>query len=162
MKRVLILISAVAAVAVPLGASSASAAGGQNIVQVAATNKQFSTLVTLVKKAGLVNALSGTTKLTVFAPTDAAFAKVPKATLSELAKNKRLLVKVLEYHVLPGVVPASKVLKLHSAKTLDGARVHFSVRGGHAYVNQAQIIKTNIRASNGLIHVINAVLIPPS
>lgn len=162
MKRVLILISAVAAVAVPLGASSASAAGGQNIVQVAATNKQFSTLVTLVKKAGLVNALSGTTKLTVFAPTDAAFAKVPKATLSELAKNKRLLVKVLEYHVLPGVVPASKVLKLHSAKTLEGARVHFSVRGGHAYVNQAQIIKTNIRASNGLIHVINAVLIPPS
>lgn len=162
MKRVLILISAVAAVAVPLGVSSASAAGGQNIVQVAAGNKQFSTLVTLVKKAGLVSALSGTTKLTVFAPTNAAFAKVPKATLTKLATHKSLLVKVLEYHVLPGVVPASKVLKLNSAKTLEGARVHFSVRGGHAYVNQAQIIKTNIHASNGLIHVINAVLLPPS
>ena len=68
----------------------------------------------------------------MFAPTNAAFAKVPKATLAELAKNKRLLVKVVEYHVLPGVVPASKVLKLHSAKILEGARVHFSVRGGHA------------------------------
>jgi uncharacterized surface protein with fasciclin (FAS1) repeats len=162
MKRVLILISAVAALAVPLGATSASAAGSKNIVQVAAANKQFSTLVTLVKKAGLVKALSGKTKLTLFAPTNAAFAKVPKATLAKLGHNKRLLAKVLEYHVLPGVVPASKVLKLHSAKTLEGARVHFSVRHGHAYVNKAQIIKTNIRASNGLIHVINGVLIPPS
>jgi uncharacterized surface protein with fasciclin (FAS1) repeats len=162
MKRVVILISAVVAVAVPLGAASASAAGSQNIVQVAASNKQFSTLVSLIKKAGLIKPLSGTTKLTVFAPTNAAFAKVPKATLTKLATHKSLLVKVLEYHVLPGLVTASKVLKLHSAKTLEGARVQFSVRGGHAYVNNAQIIKTNIRASNGLIHVINAVLIPPS
>jgi uncharacterized surface protein with fasciclin (FAS1) repeats len=162
MKRALILITAVAAFAVPLSAASASAAGSRNIVQVAAGNKQFSTLVTLVKKAGLVKALSGKTKLTVFAPTNAAFAKVPKATLAKLAKDKRLLVKVLEYHVLPGVVPASRVLTLHSAKTLEGARVHFSVRAGHAYVNKAQIIKTNIHASNGLIHVINGVLIPAS
>jgi uncharacterized surface protein with fasciclin (FAS1) repeats len=160
MKRVLILMSAVAAFAVPLSAASASAAGGKNIVQVAAGNKQFSTLVTLVKKAGLVKALSGKTKLTVFAPTNAAFAKVPKATLAKLGKSPKLLAKVLEYHVLPGAVPASKVLKLHSAKTLEGARVHFSVRGGHAYVNNAQIIKTNIGASNGIIHVINRVLIP--
>ncbi len=161
MKRVLILIATVAAFAVPLSAASASAAGSQNIVQIAAGNKQFSTLVTLVKKAGLVKALSGTTKLTLFAPTNAAFAKVPKATLAKLARNKSLLVKVLEYHVLPGVVPASTVLKLNSAKTLEGARVRFTIRGGHAYANQAQIIKTNIRASNGLIHVINGVLIPP-
>ena len=160
MKRVLILISALAAFAVPLSAASASTAGSKNIVQVAAANKQFSTLVTLVKKAGLVKALSGKTKLTVFAPTNAAFAKVPKATLAKLATHKRLLVKVLEYHVLPGVVPASKVLKLHSAKTVEGARVHFSVRAGRAYVNKAQIVKTNIRASNGLIHAINGVLIP--
>jgi uncharacterized surface protein with fasciclin (FAS1) repeats len=162
MKRVLILISALAAFAVPLSAASASAAGGENIVQVAASNKQFSTLVSLVKKAGLGKALSGTTKLTVFAPTNAAFAEVPKATLAKLATHKSLLVKVLEYHVLPGVVPASKARKLHSAKTLEGASVHFSVRHGHAYVNNAQILKTNIHASNGLIHVINAVLIPPS
>ncbi len=159
MKRVLILISALAAVAIPLSAASASA-GGKNIVQVAAGNQQFSTLVTLVKKAGLAKALSGKTKLTVFAPTNAAFAKVPKTTLAKLARNKRLLIKVLEYHVLPGVVPASTVLNLHSARTLEGARVRFKVRGGHAYVNNAQIIKTNIPASNGLIHVINGVLIP--
>ena len=162
MKRVLILISALVAIAVPLSPASASAADSQNIVQVAAANKQFSTLVTLIKKAGLVKALSGKTKLTVFAPTNAAFAKVPKATLAKLAKDEHLLAKVLEYHVLAGVVPASKVLKLHSAKTLEGARVHFSVRDGHAYVNNGQIIKTNIRAANGLIHVINRVLIPPS
>ncbi len=161
MKRALILITALAALAVSPSAASASAAGSKNIVQVAAANKQFSTLVTLVKKAGLVTALSGTTKLTVFAPTNAAFAKV-QGDLAKLAKNKRLLVKVLEYHVLSGVVPASKVLKLHSAKTLEGARVHFSVRAGHAYVNNAQIIEANIHASNGLIHAINAVLIPAS
>ena len=162
MKRVLILISALAAIAVPLSPASASAADSQNVVQVAAANKQFSTLVTLIKKAGLVKALSGKTKLTVFAPTNAAFAKVPKATLAKLAKDKHLLAQVLEYHVLAGVVPASKVLKLHSAKTLEGARVRFSVRDGHAYVNNGRIIKTNIRAANGLIHVINRVLIPPS
>ncbi|MBV9049307.1 MAG: fasciclin domain-containing protein [Solirubrobacterales bacterium] len=159
MKRVLILISTVAALTLPLTAGSAAAAN-KNIVQVAASSKQLSTLVTLVKSAGLVNALSGKTKLTVFAPTNAAFAKVPKATLAKLGKNKALLVKVLEYHVLPGVVPASKVLMLRSAKTLEGARVRFSVHGRHAYVNNAEIIKTNIPASNGLVHLINRVLIP--
>ncbi|MFZ0088928.1 MAG: fasciclin domain-containing protein [Solirubrobacteraceae bacterium] len=160
MKRILIVVAALAAVAVPLTAASASAAPSKTIVQIAAGNKQFSTLVTLVKKAGLVKALSGKTKLTLFAPTNAAFAKVPKATLAKLAKDTKLLVKVLEYHVLPGVVPASKVLKLHSAKTLEGSRVTFSVKRGHAYVDNAEIIKTNIQASNGLIHVINGVLIP--
>jgi len=158
-KRVLILISTVAALTLPLTAGSAAAAN-KNIVQVAASSKQLSTLVTLVKSAGLVNALSGKTKLTVFAPTNAAFAKVPKATLAKLGKNKALLVKVLEYHVLPGVVPASKVVMLRSAKTLEGARVRFSVYGRHAYVNNAEIIKTNIPASNGLVHLINRVLIP--
>lgn len=162
MKRLLIILSTVALCALPmsLAASTATAAGGQNIVQVAASDKQFSTLVSLVKKAGLVKALSGTARLTVFAPTNAAFAKVPKTTLAKLVKNKALLVKVLEYHVLPGVVPASKVLKLHSAKTLEGARVRFSVHGGHAYVNNAEIIKTGVPASNGLVHLINRVLIP--
>ena len=137
-------------------------AKSQNIVQIAASDPQFSTLVSLVKKAGLVSALSGKTKLTVFAPTNAAFAKVSKATLSKLAKNKALLQKVLTYHVVPGVVPAAKVVKLKSAKTLEGARVHFAVKGGKVYVNKARVIKTDIRASNGIIHVINAVLIPPA
>ncbi len=162
MKRTLVALSAIVAVALPLSVPAASAAKSQNIVQIAASNPQFSTLVSLVKKAGLVKALSSKTKLTVFAPTNAAFKKVPKATLAKLGKNKALLAKVLEYHVLPGVVPASKVVKLKSAKTLEGARVHFKVKNGNAYVNNAQIVKTNIRASNGIIHVINAVLIPPA
>ena len=98
----------------------------------------------------------------MFAPTNAAFAKVPKATLNKLAHDKALLVKVLDYHVLPGVVPASKVLTLKSAKTLEGARVHFSVRGHDVYVNKARVIKTDIRASNGIVHLINGVLIPPA
>lgn len=166
MKRVLMLLVAVAAFAVPasaaVAATQASPPATKNIVQIAAANKQFSTLVKLVKQAGLVGALSGKTKLTLFAPTNAAFAKVPKKTLNTLAHSKKLLVKVLEYHVLKGVYAASKVLKLHSATTLEGAKVHFRVVHGRAYVNNAQIIKTNIQASNGIIHVINAVLIPPT
>jgi uncharacterized surface protein with fasciclin (FAS1) repeats len=162
MKRILLLTTAVLAIAVPVAAGSATAATRPNIVQLAAKTPQLSTLVSLVKRAGLVGALSGSTKLTVFAPTNAAFAKVPKMTLNKLAHDKALLVKVLEYHVLPGVVPASKVLTLKSAKTLEGALVHFSVRGHHAYVNKARIIKADIRASNGIVHLISGVLIPPA
>lgn len=162
MKRMLVALAAVFAVALPLTVPAASVAKSQNIVQIAASNPQFSTLVSLVKKAGLVGALSGKTKLTVFAPTNAAFAKVPKATLNKLAKNKALLTKVLTYHVVPGVVPAAKVVKLKSAKTLEGAKVNFTVKNGKVYVNKAQVIKTDIRASNGIIHVINGVLIPPT
>lgn len=161
MKRTLVALTAVFAVALPLSVPAASVAKSQNIVQIAASDPQFSTLVSLVKKAGLVDALSGKTKLTVFAPTNAAFAKVPKATLNKLAKNKALLKKVLLYHVVKGEVPASKVVKLKSAKTLEGAKVHFKVKNGKVYVNKARVIKTDIRASNGIIHVINGVLIPP-
>jgi uncharacterized surface protein with fasciclin (FAS1) repeats len=93
----------------------AAASSSQNIVQVASSSPQFSTLVSLVKKAGLVGALSGTTKLTVFAPTNAAFAAVPKATLDRLAANRSLLVKVLEYHVVKGEVLASQVLSRERA-----------------------------------------------
>ena len=130
-------------------------------MQVAASNPQFSTLVSLVKKAGLVGALEGPGKLTVFAPTNAAFAAVPKATLAKLAANKALLIKVLEYHVVKGEVLASQVVKLHSAKTLEGASVAIRVSGGSVYVNKAKVIKTNVKASNGVIHVINGVLLPP-
>jgi uncharacterized surface protein with fasciclin (FAS1) repeats len=164
MKRGTSLILACLALAVPLStiASSAPAAASpQNIVQVAASNPQFSTLVSLVKKAGLVGALSGSGKLTVFAPTNAAFKAVPKATLNKLAANKSLLAKVLEYHVVKGEVLAAQVVKLHSAKTLEGSSVSIRVSGGSVYVNQAKVIKTNVKASNGVIHVINAVLLPP-
>ncbi len=152
------------AVALPLGGAVAAmpaAAASQNIVQVAASNPQFSTLVSLVKKAGLVSALEAPGKLTVFAPTNAAFAAVPKATLAKLAANKALLIKVLEYHVVKGEVLASQVVKLHSAKTLEGASVAIRVSGSSVYVNSAKVIKTNVKASNGVIHVINGVLLPP-
>lgn len=161
LKRLMVIAAVVAALAIP--ASTATAAGGgKNIVETAAGSKQFSTLVSLVKKAGLVGTLSGKGPYTVFAPTNAAFAKVPKKTLNELLGNKSMLRKVLLYHVLPGKVPASKVVTLESAKTAEGASVQFSVRGKSAFVNESKIIKTDIGASNGVIHVINAVLIPPS
>jgi len=160
LKRISVVVAVVMAIAVP--ASSASAAPTKNIVETAAGAPQFSTLVSLVKKAGLVGVLSGKTNYTVFAPTNAAFKKVPKKTLNQLAANKAMLKKVLLYHVLPGKVPASKVLKMKSAKTAEGSKVTFSVRGKNAFVNEAKIVKTDIRCSNGIVHAINAVLLPPS
>jgi len=164
MNRLTSIALACAALALPLGTLAAGAPAAmsqQNIVQVAASNPQFSTLVSLVKKAGLANALSGPAKLTVFAPTNAAFAAVPKATLAKLAANRSLLIKVLEYHVVKGQVLAAQVVKLRSAKTLEGSSVKITVKGGNVYVNKAKVIKTDVRASNGVIHVINSVLIPP-
>jgi uncharacterized surface protein with fasciclin (FAS1) repeats len=159
LKRLLVVAAAITALAVP--ASVASGASSKNIVETAAGSKQFSTLVSLVKKAGLVGTLSGSKPYTVFAPTNAAFAKVPKKTLNMLLEDKAALRKVLLYHVLPGRVPASKVLKTKSATTAEGSKVRFSVRGKSAFVNESKIVKTDIECSNGIIHVINAVLIPP-
>jgi uncharacterized surface protein with fasciclin (FAS1) repeats len=159
LKRLLVLATAMAVLALPVG--SASAAPQKDIVETAAGAPQFSTLVSLVKKAGLVGTLSGKTNYTVFAPTNAAFAKVPKKTLNELSKDKAMLKKVLLYHVLPGKAPASTVLKLKSAKTAEGSRVTFSVRGKNAFVNDAKIVTTDVRCSNGIIHAINGVLLPP-
>jgi uncharacterized surface protein with fasciclin (FAS1) repeats len=160
LKRLFAVAMVIAALAVP--ASVASAAGSKNIVETAAGNPQFSTLVSLVEKAGLAGTLSGTKPYTVFAPTNAAFSKVPKKTLNMLLSNKAMLRKVLLYHVLPGKVPARKVLKTKSATTAEGAKVQFSVRGKSAFVNESKIVKTDIECSNGIIHVINAVLIPPN
>lgn len=132
------------------------------IVEVAAGDPQFSTLVSLVTSAGLAETLSGG-NYTVFAPTNAAFAKVPKATLDALAQDKEKLKAVLLYHVVRGRVPASKVVKLTRAKTLNGADVRISVRNRKVYLNgSTRIMETNVRASNGIIHVINRVLLPPS
>jgi uncharacterized surface protein with fasciclin (FAS1) repeats len=160
-KRMLAVLAVLAVSAVPATAASA-AAPSKDIVETAAGAPQFSTLVSLVKKAGLVGVLSGKTNYTVFAPTNAAFDKVPKKTLNQLASNKAMLRKVLLYHVLPGRVPASKVLKTESAKTAEGSSVTFSVRGKSAFVNDAKIVKPDIRCSNGIVHAINAVLLPPS
>ena len=162
MKRTIAAILAALAALLLFVAPSAQAARGQSIVEVAAANRQFSTLVRLVRAAGLVRALSGSQKLTVLAPTNAAFAKVPKSTLNALARDRRALRRVLLYHVIRGAVPARTVVTLRSARTLAGPSVSIRVKGGKVYVNKARVTKTDIRASNGIVHVIDGVLLPPS
>jgi uncharacterized surface protein with fasciclin (FAS1) repeats len=161
-----ILAGAVLAAIVATGSLAApgqtAAMGKQNIVQTAVAAGQFTTLVSLVKQAGLVGALTGKGPLTVFAPTDAAFAKVPKATLDALAKDKAKLRAVLLYHVVKGDVTASQVVKLTSAKTLEGSSVAIKVKGGKVYVDAAKVTTPDVIASNGVIHVVDKVLIPAS
>jgi uncharacterized surface protein with fasciclin (FAS1) repeats len=166
-KSVAALIVVVLAVAGSTGIASASSAkqtgmSDKNIVQTAVAAGQFKTLVSLVKQAGLAGALSAPGQLTVFAPTDAAFAKVPKATLAALGKDKALLKSVLLYHVAKGKVTAAKVVKLKSVKTLEGASLAIRVTGGKVFVGGAQVVTPDVMASNGVIHVINKVLIPPA
>ena len=154
-------LALLAALATP--EAEATPKAGKNLVQTATAAGQFTTLVSLVKKAGLAGALSGSGKLTVFAPTDAAFKKVPKATLAKLGRDRALLKRVLLYHVAKGNVRAAQVVKLESAPTLNGKRVRIAVRNGSVYLNGgSRVIKTDIAASNGTIHVINRVLIPPA
>jgi uncharacterized surface protein with fasciclin (FAS1) repeats len=163
-KRLASLALAALAISALTGAATASAAPSaapKNIVQTAVAAGKFKTLVALVKEAGLAGTLSGKGPFTVFAPTDAAFAKVPKATLAALGKNKAELKAVLLYHVVKGSVPASKVVTLTSAKTLDGGKtVKITVSGKTVEVNGAKVITADVMASNGIIHVINKVLIP--
>jgi transforming growth factor-beta-induced protein len=137
-----------------------TAAQAKNIVQTAVAGGQFKTLASLLTKAGLAKTLQGKGPFTVFAPTDAAFAKLPKATLAALGKNKAKLRAVLLYHVVKGKVTAAQALKLRSAKTLAGKRLTIRVRNGKVLVGGATLTKADVRASNGVIHVINKVLIP--
>jgi uncharacterized surface protein with fasciclin (FAS1) repeats len=165
MKKIVVIASALAGWAAFAGLAGATpetqAASKKNIVQTAAAAGQFDTLVSLAKKAGLAGALS-TKTLTVFAPTDAAFAKVPKSTLDALAKDRKALRSVLLYHVVAGKVPAASVVKLTSAKTLQGSKVRIAVRNGKVFVNNARVTTPDVMASNGVIHVINKVLLPPA
>ena len=160
------IVMVVALIAATLGNSPRATAvpvAQQNIVQTAAAAGQFTTLLSLAKQAGLVGALSGTGPLTVFAPTDAAFKKVPKATLRKLANDRMALRRVLLYHVVKGNVTAGQVVKLRSARTLAGPAIGIRVRGGSVFLNTStKVVKTDIGASNGTIHVINKVLLPPA
>jgi uncharacterized surface protein with fasciclin (FAS1) repeats len=152
---------ATAMLGAPASASTASRSeGDQNIVQTAIAAGQFTTLTSLLTKAGLIDALSTGGPFTVFAPTDAAFAKVPTATLDALADNPAQLKSVLLYHVVPGRVTAADVVKLTSAKTLEGRSVAIRVADGSVYVDEAKVTTPDILASNGVIHVIDSVLIP--
>jgi uncharacterized surface protein with fasciclin (FAS1) repeats len=133
----------------------------QNIVEIAAGNPDFSTLVAAVKAAGLAETLSGTGPFTVFAPTNAAFAKLPAGTVENLLKpeNKDQLTAILTYHVVAGEVMAADVVKLSSANTVNGKAVTIDTSNG-VKINDATVTATDIDASNGVIHVIDTVILP--
>jgi uncharacterized surface protein with fasciclin (FAS1) repeats len=132
----------------------------KNIVEVASGNEDFSTLVTAIKAAGLVETLSGEGQFTVFAPTNAAFAKLPADTLDQLLANPTELSKVLTYHVVPGKVTADQVVGLTEATTAQGQKVSIKVENGVVMINNSKVTSTDIAASNGVIHVIDTVLLP--
>jgi transforming growth factor-beta-induced protein len=133
-----------------------------DIVDTAVSDGQFKTLVAAVKAAGLVETLKGDGPFTVFAPTDAAFAKLPSGTVEFLLKpeNKAELTNILTYHVVPGKMMAADVVKKKTIKTLQGKRVKVKVEGEKVMINNANVLKTDIETSNGVIHVIDTVLIP--
>lgn len=139
----------------------ASAAQPETVVAVAAGDSQFSTLVTAIKAAGLVDTLNGPGPFTVFAPTDEAFAKLPAGTLEDLLKpeNKAKLAAILTYHVVPGKVMAADV-KTSMPKTVNGKALDIKVSDDGVTVNKAKVVKTDIPASNGVIHVVDTVLLP--
>ena len=144
--------------------SLASAQPARNIVQIASETPGFSTLTAAIQAAGLVDVLSGRGLFTVFAPTDDAFAKLPAGTLDDLLKpeNKQALKDILTYHVVRGRFESGAVARLKSARTVNGATVAIKVEDGKVFINDAQVTVVDVRASNGVIHVIDTVLIPPA
>jgi uncharacterized surface protein with fasciclin (FAS1) repeats len=134
----------------------------KDIVDTAIGAGNFSTLVAAVKAAGLVDTLKGEGPFTVFAPTDEAFAKLPSGTLEDLLKpeNKEKLASILTYHVVSGKVMASNVVKLSEAKTVNGQSVAIAVTDGTVTVDAAKVVTTDIGCSNGVIHVIDSVILP--
>jgi uncharacterized surface protein with fasciclin (FAS1) repeats len=134
----------------------------KDIVDTAVSAGSFKTLTTALEAAGLVETLKGKGPFTVFAPTDAAFAKLPEGTLKSLLMpaNKQKLTAILTYHVVAGNVKAADVIKLSSAKTLNGQSVTIKVVGGKVLINGAIVVKADIAATNGTIHVIDTVLMP--
>ena len=139
-------------------AATAFAAQAKDIVDTAVAAGDFKTLATALQAAGLVDTLKGKGPFTVFAPTDAAFAKVPKADLDALLKDKAKLTAVLTYHVVPGKVMAADV-KAGKVKTVQGSELTIGTSGG-VTVDAAKVIKTDITASNGVIHAIDTVIMP--
>jgi uncharacterized surface protein with fasciclin (FAS1) repeats len=139
-----------------------AAAQEKDIVTTAVEAGSFSTLAAALKAAGLVETLQGAGPFTVFAPTDEAFAKLPAGTVETLLKpeNKAQLVSVLTYHVVAGNVPAAKVVNLKAAATVNGQRVNIRVENGKVHVDGATVVKTDIQCSNGVIHVIDQVILP--
>ena len=134
--------------------------GPKDIVNVAVEAGNFTTLAKALTAAGLVDALKGEGPFTVFAPTDEAFAKLPKGTLENLLKDKDALKNILLYHVVSGRVTSSDVVSLKSAKTLSGQSIKISVVDNKVMINKSSVTAVDVAASNGVIHVIDQVLIP--
>ena len=162
MKMKTLLTVASAALIVVATASTARAQQPKDIVDTAVAAGSFTTLAKALTAAGLVDTLKGAGPFTVFAPTDEAFAKLPAGTLDNLLKpeNKDKLRRILTYHVVPGEVRAADVVKLPSAKAVSGDTITVKATGGKVSVDNANVVKTDIKASNGVIHVIDAVILP--
>ena len=156
LKRVLVIAAVLAVVVAPV---AVQAGNHKDIVDTAVAAGSFNTLATALKAAGLVDTLKGPGPFTVFAPTDEAFAKIPKADLDALIADKARLTRVLTYHVVPGKVMAADVTKLKEAKTVEGQMVRIDTSSG-VKVNGANVIKADVAASNGVIHVIDSVILP--
>jgi len=156
------LLPAVAAMAIAFGGVSARAAE-KDIVETAVAAGQFKTLAAALNSAGLVETLKGPGPFTVFAPTDAAFAKLPAGTVESLLRpeNKAKLVAILTYHVVAGEVPAAEVVKLKDVKTVNGKSAAVMVNGATVSINNARVTTADVAASNGVIHVIDTVILPP-
>ncbi len=162
MKALKNLMFGAAVAAMALSAGTVTRAQVKDVVDTAVAAGQFKTLAAALKAAGLVETLKGAGPFTVFAPTDEAFAKLPKGTVEDLLKpeNKAKLTSILTYHVVAGKVMAADVVKLKEAKTVKGDMVKISTMGNTVMVDTAHVVKTDIAASNGVIHVIDTVIIP--
>ena len=166
-KRILLAPAAALALAAAGTALAAHHEGAHDedspdIVEIAAGNEDFSTLVAALKAAGLVDTLAGEGPFTVFAPTNAAFAALPDGTVASLLEpaNKAQLTAVLTYHVVPGAVYAGDVVELSSATTVQGGDLSITSENGRVMIDGAEVVKTDIEAENGVIHVIDEVLMP--
>ena len=163
MKKTLTATVAALALAVSVAAPARAAEPkAKDIVDTAVAAGSFNTLATALKAAGLIETLKGKGPFTVFAPTDDAFRKLPAGTLEKLLADKAQLTKVLTYHVVSGKVMAADVVKLSEAKTVEGSMVKITVSNGGVKVNDANVVKTDVGASNGVIHVIDSVILPPA
>jgi uncharacterized surface protein with fasciclin (FAS1) repeats len=157
-----LLVSATLLVGVCMGASNSmdTSPGGKNIVDTAIAAGNFKTLVTALQAAGLVDTLKGEGQFTVFAPTDAAFAKIPKDQLNALMANKTQLTALLSYHIVPGKVMSTDLKNGMTIKTVPGENLIISLANGGVLVNDAKVVQADIVSTNGVIHVIDTVLIP--
>ena len=152
----------IAVIALMLSAGTQAQQDNKDIVETAMAAGSFNTLAKALQAADLVDTLKGQGPFTVFAPTDEAFAKLPAGTLNDLlkAENKQKLQRILTYHVVPGRVSSADVVKLRTAKAVSGDTIGIKANGGSVMVDSARVVKTDVQASNGVIHVIDSVILP--